>query len=101
MSRIIATAANEALTRHGAGGREACGAVARHGRDWGVEFPGTAYALPVILALMGKRVERLGDLEGFAGSPACCPRCPANTFGCPTWAGPRCRRGYPGGGGSH
>jgi acetyl-CoA synthase len=37
--------------------------VARHGRDRGVEFPGTAYALPVILALMGKRVERLGDLE--------------------------------------
>jgi acetyl-CoA synthase len=37
--------------------------VARHGRDCGVEFPGTAYALPVILALMGKRVERLGDLE--------------------------------------
>jgi acetyl-CoA synthase len=37
--------------------------VGRHGRDKGIEFPGTAYALPVTLALVGKRVERLGDLE--------------------------------------
>jgi acetyl-CoA synthase len=37
--------------------------LSRHGRDKGVEFPGTAYALPVTLALVGKRVEKLGDLE--------------------------------------
>src|SRR5271157_2291138 len=35
----------------------------RHGRDTGIGFPSTAYALPVILALTGKRVEKLGDLE--------------------------------------
>ncbi len=28
-----------------------------------IAFPDTAYALPVILALVGKRVEKLGDLE--------------------------------------
>jgi len=38
-------------------------AVNRHGRDKGVEFPGTAYALPVILTLTGKRVEKMGQLE--------------------------------------
>jgi acetyl-CoA synthase len=38
-------------------------AVNRHGRDKGIEFPGTAYALPVILTLTGKRVEKLGQLE--------------------------------------
>jgi acetyl-CoA synthase len=38
-------------------------AIERHGRDAGIGFPGTAYALPVILSLVGKRVEKLGDLE--------------------------------------
>jgi len=38
-------------------------AIHRHGRDQSIGFPGTAYALPVILALVGKRVEKLGDLE--------------------------------------
>src|SRR5574337_699112 len=64
MSRIIAAAAI----------RGACAcmdraetmlseALSRHGRDKGIEFPATAYALPVTLALVGKRVEKLGDLE--------------------------------------
>ncbi|MEW6367757.1 MAG: acetyl-CoA decarbonylase/synthase complex subunit alpha/beta [Acidobacteriota bacterium] len=65
MSRIIATAAIR--------GAHACveraermvaEAVERHGRDQAVGFEGTAYALPVMLALTGKRVEKLGDLEG-------------------------------------
>jgi acetyl-CoA synthase len=38
-------------------------AINRHGRDKSIGFPGTAYALPVMLALVGKRVEKLGDLE--------------------------------------
>ena len=38
-------------------------AIERHGRDAAIGFPGTAYALPVILSLVGKRVEKLGDLE--------------------------------------
>src|SRR5574337_1279969 len=64
MSRIIAAAAI----------RGACACMdraetmlsetlSRHGRDKGIEFPATAYALPVTLALVGKRVEKLGDLE--------------------------------------
>jgi acetyl-CoA synthase len=64
MSKIIAAAAIR--------GAHACveraesmlgEAIERHGRDAGVGFPGTAYALPTILALVGKRVEKLGDLE--------------------------------------
>jgi acetyl-CoA synthase len=38
-------------------------AINRQGRDKSIGFPGTAYALPVILSLTGKRVEKLGDLE--------------------------------------
>jgi acetyl-CoA synthase len=38
-------------------------AIRRHGRSKPIAFPDTAYALPVILALAGKRVEKLGDLE--------------------------------------
>jgi len=64
MSKIIASAAIR--------GAHACmeraetmlaGAIERHGRDAAIGFPGTAYALPVILSLAGKRVEKLGDLE--------------------------------------
>jgi acetyl-CoA synthase len=38
-------------------------AIARLGREAHVGFEGTAYALPVIFALTGRRVERLRDLE--------------------------------------
>src|ERR1035441_9629196 len=38
-------------------------AIDRYGRSKTIAFPDTAYALPVILALVGKRVEKLGDLE--------------------------------------
>ncbi len=38
-------------------------AIDQHGRDAAVGFPGTAYALPAILALVGRRVEKLGELE--------------------------------------
>src|ERR1035441_7922788 len=64
MSKIIAAAAIR--------GAHACvqraetmlaEALDRHGRDTAIGFPSTAYALPTILALVGKRVERLGDLE--------------------------------------
>ncbi len=64
MSRIIATAAIR--------GAHACVARAekmlseteeRHGRDKAIGFEATAYALPVTLALLGKRVMRLGDLD--------------------------------------
>src|SRR5574340_194954 len=64
MSKIIAAAAIR--------GAHACvhraeamlaAAIEQHGRDAAVGFPGTAYALPTILALVGKRVEKLGELE--------------------------------------
>jgi acetyl-CoA synthase len=38
-------------------------AVGKHGRDAAVGFPDTAYALPVILALTGRRVEKLAELD--------------------------------------
>ena len=64
MSRIIATAAirgaHASVTRAEA---MLADLTRSHGRNAGIGFPGTAYALPVILALVGKRVERLGDLE--------------------------------------
>src|SRR5574340_711 len=64
MSKIIAAAAIR--------GAHACvhraeamlaAAIEQHGRDAAVGFPGTAYALPTILALVGTRVEKLGELE--------------------------------------
>ena len=64
MSRIIASAAIR--------GGHACvrraetmlaESLDRHNRDTAIGFPSTAYALPIILALTGKRVEKLGDLE--------------------------------------
>ncbi len=64
MSRIIATAAIRGA--YGCMNRADTmleDVIRRYGRSQGVEFPGTAYALPVILALVGKRVEKLGDLE--------------------------------------
>src|ERR1039457_1026503 len=64
MSKIIATAS---LRRAHACVQRAetilAEAIDRHGRDTAIGFPSTAYALPTILALVGKRVERLGDLE--------------------------------------
>ena len=64
MSRIIATAAirgaHACVQRAETMLREA---TARQGRDAAVGFDNTAYALPVILALTGQRVEKVGDLE--------------------------------------
>jgi acetyl-CoA synthase len=64
MSRIIATAAIRGA--HAAMARAEtmlAQSIERHGREQSIGFRETAYALPVILALAGKRVERLGDLE--------------------------------------
>ena len=69
MSKIIASAA---IRGGHACVRRAETALAesldRYGRDKDIGFPSTAYALPVILALTGKRVERLGDLEEALGT---------------------------------
>ena len=64
MSRIIAAAAIRGAHASMARAETMLAeAIHRHGRDENIGFPGTAYALPVILALVGKRVEKLGDLE--------------------------------------
>src|SRR5512137_694885 len=64
MSRSIATAAiRGAHACIGRTERELADAVASLGRDHAVGFEATAYALPVILALTGRRVEKLGQLE--------------------------------------
>src|ERR1039458_4667587 len=69
MSRIIASAA---IRGGPAGVRRAetmlAEALGRHNRDTSIGFPSTAYALPIILALTGKRVEKLGDLEEAVGA---------------------------------
>jgi hypothetical protein len=46
-------------------------AIDRYGRSKTIAFPDTAYALPVILALVGKRVEHLapGTAHGKAMAP--------------------------------
>jgi acetyl-CoA synthase len=64
MSRIIATGAiRGALACMTKAEHHLAEAIDRHGANAAVGFENTAYALPVILALMGKRVERLGDLD--------------------------------------
>ena len=60
MSRIIASAAirgGHACVRRAE--TALAEAVDRYGWDKDIGFPSTAYALPVTLALTGKRVERL------------------------------------------
>ena len=64
MSKIIAAAAiRGAYTCVDRAETMLAEAIHRHGRDKNIGFPGTAYALPVILSLLGKRVEKLGELE--------------------------------------
>jgi acetyl-CoA synthase len=38
-------------------------AIKAHGKDVKVEYPNTAYFLPIMYLFLGQRVERLGDLE--------------------------------------
>jgi len=64
MSKIIATAAiRGACTCVRRAEEMLHEALARHGGDAAVGFENTAYALPVILALTGQRVEKVGELE--------------------------------------
>ena len=64
MSKLIAAAAirgaHVAMRRADTMLREA---LASGGREQAVGFEGTAYALPTILALTGRRVEKLGQLD--------------------------------------
>ena len=65
MSRIIASAAIRGARRiYESAAEKWTAAVRAHGRDRAIAFPGTAYHLPVIYALLGARVRTLGDMEG-------------------------------------
>lgn len=64
MSKIIASAAirgaHKLVERAEA---ELAKAIEAKGRDAKVEYPDTAYYLPIMLMLLGQKVEKLGDLE--------------------------------------
>ncbi len=64
MSRIIASAAIRGAHRMVERAEEAlAAAIADKGKDQKVEYPNTAYYLPIMLLFLGQKVERLGDLE--------------------------------------
>ena len=64
MSRAICTDAIVGARETVARARQMLAAAIRaKGRDHAVGFPNTAYYLPVIYAMTGEKVERLGDLE--------------------------------------
>ncbi len=98
MSRIIAPPAADSRWRHACVDAAHSGVDAdsdgghrgrRHGREAPPSAsPDTAYALPVILALTGRRVEKLGDLEeALADRARLAARDPDRAAsGCPTSA---------------
>ena len=64
MSKIIASAAirgaHKLVERAEA---DLAKAIEAKGKDQKVEYPDTAYFLPIMLMLLGQKVEKLGDLE--------------------------------------
>lgn len=64
MSKIIATAAirgaHKIFNRAEA---DLADAISKHGKDAKVEYPNTAYYLPIMLLFLGQKVEKLGDLQ--------------------------------------
>ena len=64
MSKIIATAAirgaHEMVRRAEA---DLAKAIESHGRDARIEYPNTAYYLPIMYLFLGQKVQQLGDLE--------------------------------------
>jgi acetyl-CoA synthase len=64
MSKIIATAAIRGAHKLVGQAEESLAkAIELKGKDAKVEYPNTAYYLPVILMLLGQKVEKVGDLE--------------------------------------
>ena len=90
MSRIIATAAIKGAHAEVARAEQMFKETAEaKGATAAVEFPNTAYYLPIIYALTGVKVEKVEDMSKvleIAGT--CCRRCPAPATGCPTWGIP-------------
>ena len=64
MSKIIATAAIRGAHRMVERAEEDLAkAIEEKGKDAKVEYPNTAYYLPIMYLFLGQKVERLGDLE--------------------------------------
>ncbi|MBN1671819.1 MAG: CO dehydrogenase/CO-methylating acetyl-CoA synthase complex subunit beta [Kiritimatiellae bacterium] len=64
MSKIIASAAIRGAHRMVERAEEALAkAIAEKGKDTKIEYPDTAYFLPIMLMLLGQKVQKLGDLE--------------------------------------
>ena len=64
MSKIIASAAIRGAHQLGERAEKALAeAIAAKGKDCKVEYPDTAYYLPIMLMLLGQKVQTLGDLE--------------------------------------
>ncbi len=64
MSKIIATAAIRGAHRMVERAEEALAkAIEEKGKDEKVEYPNTAYYLPIMYLFLGQKVEKLGDLE--------------------------------------
>ncbi|MCK4964362.1 MAG: CO dehydrogenase/CO-methylating acetyl-CoA synthase complex subunit beta, partial [Dehalococcoidia bacterium] len=64
MSKIIATAAIRGAHNLVKRAEESLAkAIEKEGKDAKVEYPNTAYYLPIILLFLGQKVEKVGDLE--------------------------------------
>jgi len=64
VSKIIATAAIRGAHRMVERAEEALAkAIEEKGKDQKVEYPNTAYYLPIMYLFLGQKVEKLGDLE--------------------------------------
>ncbi len=68
MSRIIASAAIKGAYSIADQAKKAlAAAIEKNGKDCHVDFPNTAYYLPVIHSMLGLNVTTLGDLEEVIG----------------------------------
>lgn len=64
MSKIIATAAIRGAHKIFKQAEAALAeTIAKHGKDAKIEYPNTAYYLPIMLLFLGQKVEKLGDLQ--------------------------------------
>lgn len=64
MSKIIATAAIRGAHKLVKRAEESLAkAIEKEGKDAKVEYPNTAYYLPIVLLFLGQKVEKVGDLE--------------------------------------
>ncbi|MBI5395653.1 MAG: CO dehydrogenase/CO-methylating acetyl-CoA synthase complex subunit beta [Verrucomicrobia bacterium] len=64
MSKIIASAAIRGAHKLVRQAEESLAkAIAAKGKDAKIEYPNTAYYLPIMLLFLGQKVEKLGDLE--------------------------------------